>query len=70
MTTDFDDDEDYIAMMREAMKEWYSRPRTGWHVSDIVLCPRQRVFKEIDSLPITDKDLNFFSGRYQLLMVL
>jgi len=26
------------------------------------MCPRQRVFKEIDSLPVTDKDLNIFSS--------
>jgi hypothetical protein len=31
-------------------------------VTDIVMCPRQRVFKEIDSLPVTDKDLNIFSS--------
>lgn len=61
MTTDLIE-EDYVAMMREAMEKWYSKPRTGWHVSDIVMCPRQRVFKEIDPLPITDKDLNFFSS--------
>jgi CRISPR/Cas system-associated exonuclease Cas4 (RecB family) len=61
MAIDFGD-VDYIAMMREAMEEWYSRPRTGWHVSDIVLCPRQRVFKEIDPQPITDKDLNMYSS--------
>jgi hypothetical protein len=53
---------DYIGMMREAMETWYSRPRTGWHVTDVVLCPRQRVFKEIDPLPITDKDLNLYSS--------
>jgi hypothetical protein len=57
-----DAEEDYIAMMRETMEEWYSRPRSGWHVTDITLCPRQRVFKQIDPLPITDKDLNIYSS--------
>jgi hypothetical protein len=53
---------DYIGMMREAMETWYSRPSTGWHVTDVVLCPRQRIFKEIDPLPITDKDLSLYSS--------
>ena len=55
-----DTEGDYIAMMRETMEEWYARPRKGWHVTDIALCPRQRVFKAIDPLPLTDKDLNMY----------
>ena len=54
--------EHYIAMIREAMEEWYSKPRAGQHVSDVTMCPRQRVFKEIDPVPLTDKDLNVFSS--------
>jgi CRISPR/Cas system-associated exonuclease Cas4 (RecB family) len=61
MTTDIND-EDYVEMMCKTLKERYSRPRTGMHISDIVYCPRQRVFKEIDPLPVTDKDLNLFSS--------
>jgi CRISPR/Cas system-associated exonuclease Cas4 (RecB family) len=57
-----DTEVDYIGRMRETMEEWYSRPRTGWHVTDIVLCPRQRVFKQIDPMPITDKELNMYSS--------
>jgi hypothetical protein len=53
---------DYIGMMRETMEERYSKPRKGWHVTDIALCPRQRVFKKIDPLPITNKELNMFSS--------
>jgi hypothetical protein len=53
---------DYIAIMRETMEQWYSRPRNGWHVTDIALCPRQRVFKAIDPLPLTDKELNMYSS--------
>jgi hypothetical protein len=59
---DKDKETDYIAMMREAMEQWYSKPRNGWHVTDIALCPRQRVFKQIDPLPITDKELNMYSS--------
>jgi len=44
------------------MEEWYSRPRSGWHVTDIALCPRQRVFKQIDPLPVTNKELNMYSS--------
>lgn len=55
---------DYIGRMRDTMKGWYSRPRNGWHVTDIVLCPRQRTFKAIHPLPVTDKELNFYcSGK-------
>ncbi|MDQ6863015.1 MAG: Dna2/Cas4 domain-containing protein [Thermoproteota archaeon] len=61
-TRDEDADTDYIALMRETMEEWYSRPRKGWHVTDIALCPRQRVFKAIDPLPLTDKELNMYSS--------
>jgi len=53
---------DYIAIMRETLEEWYSRPRSGWHVTDLALCPRQRVFKAIDPLPLTDKELNMYSS--------
>jgi hypothetical protein len=53
---------DYIGMMRETMEEWYSKPRNGWHVTDVALCPRQRVFKRIDPLPITNKELNVYSS--------
>ncbi len=60
MTTEVDPD--YIGMMRETMEGWYSKPRKGWHVTDIALCPRQRVFKQIDPLPITDKELNMYSS--------
>ena len=59
---DEDTEMDYVAIMRETMEEWYSRPRKGWHVTDIALCPRQRVFKEIDPLPLTDKELNMYSS--------
>ena len=53
---------DYIGMLRETMEEWYSKSRKGWHVTDIALCPRQRVFKKIDPLPITNKELNMYSS--------
>ncbi|MFZ0223409.1 MAG: hypothetical protein WAM42_17135 [Candidatus Nitrosopolaris sp.] len=62
---DEDTDQDYVAMMREMMEQWYSKPRNGWHVTDIALCPRQRVFKQIYPLPITDKEICFGMWRFQ-----
>jgi hypothetical protein len=62
MADEFEDTDDYIAMMRETMEQWYSKPRDGWHVTDIALCPRQRIFKQIDPLHITDKELNMYSS--------
>ena|SRR5436309_2127497 len=59
---DEETDPDYIAMLRETMEEWYSKPRRGWHVTDIALCPRQRVCKQIDPLPVTNKELNMYSS--------
>ena len=47
----------YIGRMQEAMEEWFSKPREGYHVSDICLCPRQKVFREIDRVPLTQRQL-------------
>lgn len=44
--------EHYIGSMQEAMEEWFSKPREGYHVTDVVMCPRQRVYREIGRLPI------------------
>lgn len=60
---------DYICMMREVMEERYSRPRDGWQITDIALCPSQRVFTEIDRIPITDNDLNIFSSTIKQLFI-
>ena len=62
MATDFEEAQGYIGLLREAMEEWFSKPREGYHVSDITLCPRRQIFKEIDPVPLTDKDLNMYSS--------
>src|SRR5689334_16500815 len=62
MATDFEETEDYVPLMRESMEEWYSKPREGYHVSDVTMCPRKQVFKEIDPGPLTDKELNMYSS--------
>ncbi|MPZ05700.1 MAG: Dna2/Cas4 domain-containing protein [Nitrososphaeraceae archaeon] len=52
----------YIALMQEAMEEWFSKPREGFHVSDVCLCPRQKVFRKIDQLPIDVKTVSIYSA--------
>jgi hypothetical protein len=53
-----------IPILIESLEEVYNKPRPGNHVSDIVICPRERVFQSIDPMPKTMRELNFFtSGR-------
>jgi hypothetical protein len=52
----------YIDRMLETMTEWHSKPRKGYHVSDVVMCPRQRVFREIDPRPIDAKTVGIYSA--------
>lgn len=54
--------EEYKARMQAAMEEFLSKPRKGTHVTDLVLCNRLRVFKEIDPLPIDAKTLGIFTA--------
>ncbi len=53
---------DYLSLLRAVLKEWYSKPREGWHVTDIVMCPRQRVFRQINPTPPTDREVNMYSS--------
>lgn len=53
--------EEYIARLRVALNEILSKPRNGTHVTDLVLCSRLRVFREIYPLPITAKALSIFT---------
>ena len=45
-------------------KKRFSEPRELGHVSDIVMCSRQRVFNELDKgdKPLSDKTLGFFTA--------
>jgi len=52
----------YLHRMQEAMEEWYSKPREGQHLTDVVMCPRQRVYREIDRLPIDAKTVSIYSA--------
>jgi CRISPR/Cas system-associated exonuclease Cas4 (RecB family) len=66
--------EEYIALLQTALEENFSKPRKGTHVTDLLLCGTQRVFKEIDPLPINVKTLAIFAtgmaihGVYQWLL--
>jgi len=53
---------DYIGIMKESMEEWYSKPREGYHVSDVTLCPRMKVFQRIDRRPIGAKTVSIYSA--------
>ena len=48
----------YIDRAIDAMEEWHSKPRAGYHVTDVCLCPRQKVFREIDPRPICAKTVS------------
>jgi CRISPR/Cas system-associated exonuclease Cas4 (RecB family) len=52
----------YIAVMQKAMEEWYMKPREIGHVTDIVMCPRQRVYREMDRVPIDAKTVSIYSA--------
>jgi hypothetical protein len=52
----------YLHRMQDAMEEWYSKPRDGQHVTDVVMCPRQRVYQKIDRLPIDAKTVSIYSA--------
>lgn len=57
-------EENYVTLLRSTLGEWYSRRREGWHVSDVVLCPRQHAFKTTDPKSVipTDREINLYSS--------
>ena len=57
-----DEEEDYLKLLRGTLRDWYSKPRDGWHVTDIVMCPRQRVFQQLNPTPPTDREVNMYSS--------
>lgn len=61
--SDFSDlGEYYVAFIIEAMEERHSKPRDGYHVSDVCLCPRLNVFRKVDRRPIDAKTLSIYSA--------
>jgi CRISPR/Cas system-associated exonuclease Cas4 (RecB family) len=61
-TTDANNKPAILPALYKALFTEYQDTRTGIHVSDIVLCPRKRVFREIDPRPVTPLELNFFTS--------
>lgn len=51
----------YIGRMQEAMEEWNSKEREGNHVSDHLMCDRQKVFRKIDRRPIDAKTVSIYA---------
>jgi len=51
----------YIDLMKETMEEWNSKPRDGYHVSDVCLCPRMSVFRKVDRRPIGAKTVSIYA---------
>src|SRR5690348_143921 len=47
--------------MRDQMFLWNSKPRDGWHVSDVTLCAMQKAFESIERKPVTDKQLHYYT---------
>lgn len=52
--------EELVPTLMEALFDLYQRKREGVHVSDINLCIREQVFRNIEPLPMTVRELNYF----------
>lgn len=54
----------YLSLLRGVLKEWYSKPRDGWHVTDVVMCPRKHAFALIEPIPPnpSDREVNMYSS--------
>lgn len=48
--------------LKTALYFEYSKERTGVHVSDVIYCPREAVFRKLTPIAVTDKELNFFTS--------
>jgi len=51
-----------LEQLYDSLYEEYNKERTGIHVSDITLCPREGCFRKLDPKPLTNTDLNFFTS--------
>ncbi|MDP9288188.1 MAG: hypothetical protein M3P08_08330 [Thermoproteota archaeon] len=55
--------EDYINLMKEGHEQMKSKSGTV-AVKDLTLCQRQKIFKIVDPIPMTDEELyNYVSGQ-------
>jgi CRISPR/Cas system-associated exonuclease Cas4 (RecB family) len=51
-----------LPVLYKALYHEYQDNRGGIHVSDIVLCPRKRAFRDVQPRAITPLELNFFTS--------
>lgn len=61
------------AKLLERLEAGYSKLREGVHVSDLVLCPRQSLFRRFDPKPPTSEELSFYidgAARHRALQAL
>jgi CRISPR/Cas system-associated exonuclease Cas4 (RecB family) len=51
-------------MALNTARKWFGEKREIGHVSDVIMCPRQKVFESIDEspTPINDKKLGYFTS--------
>ena len=48
--------------LKSALYVEYNKERTGVHVSDLIYCQRESVFRKLNPIAVTDKELNFFTS--------
>jgi CRISPR/Cas system-associated exonuclease Cas4 (RecB family) len=53
---------DYVGMMLKQYSWLCQKPRVPGHVSDLIMCIRQRVFNELDPQKPTEKQMNLYSS--------
>jgi CRISPR/Cas system-associated exonuclease Cas4 (RecB family) len=51
----------YIARAIDVLEQWHSKPREGYHITDFVMCPREKVFRVVDRRPIGAKNVGIYS---------
>lgn len=53
-----------MSELKSSLYVEYNKERTGVHISDLIYCPRESLFRKLTPIALTDKELNFFtSGR-------
>lgn len=50
-----------LTELKSALYTEYNKERDGIHVSDILLCQRETVFRRLNPMPVTDRELGFFT---------
>lgn len=60
LTARLEENEAFTGKLRVALTAKYGEERDGVHVTDLVLCPREVLFRKFDPKPITDLELMFY----------